>query len=94
MVDLRPLTILEGWLHHSKEAYHLRVFLHPGLPTLWRGYTPAEQCPAPPDPWKSFVAQKQQSNSAWPQEICLHCGAVLPVSAALGKHPFVFQWPS
>ena len=56
--DLRLPAIPEGWPHHSQEANHLRGFPWPGLPTLWSGYTPAEQRPAPPNPWKSSTAQK------------------------------------
>ena len=59
--DLRPPAIPEGWPHHLQEADHLRGFSCPGLPTLWRGYTPMEQRPAPPTPWKSSAAQKHQS---------------------------------
>ena len=46
--DLRPPAILEGWHHHLQEADHLRGFPCPGLPALWRGYTPTEQHPALP----------------------------------------------
>ena len=53
--DLRPPVIQEGWPHHSWEADHLRGFPHPGLPALWRGYTPA--------PCKRSAAQKCQSKT-------------------------------
>ena len=44
--DLRPPANPEGWPHHSREDNHLRGFPLPGLPTLWRGYTPTEQPPS------------------------------------------------
>ena len=59
--DLRPPAIPEGWPHHLREADYLRAFPHPGLLALWRGYTPMEQCPALPAPWKSPAAQKRLS---------------------------------
>ena len=87
----------EGWPHHLLEANHFRGFPPPGLPALWRGYTPTEQRPAPPTPWKSSMAQRPRNarvSPAWPREVCLHRGVVLPVPAALGKLSFVSQWPS
>ena len=91
--DLRPPAILEGWLHHSWEANHPRGFPCPGLPARWRGYTPGEQGPAPPVPWKTSAARNARASSAWPQEVYLHHRAVLPVPAALEKHSFVSQQP-
>ena len=44
--NLRLPAIPEGWPHHSWEANHLMGFPRSGLPTLWRGYTPAEQLPS------------------------------------------------
>ena len=41
-----PLCLPAAWLAAS---------------TLRRCYTPTEQCPAPPDPWKSPTAQKHQN---------------------------------
>ena len=43
--DLRPPAILEDWPHQSWEANHLPGFLQPGLPALWKGYTPMDQHP-------------------------------------------------
>ena len=59
--DLRMPAILEGWPHHLWESDHHRGFPCPGLPALWRGYTPKEQHPVPPAPWKRSAAQKSYS---------------------------------
>jgi len=40
------------------QADHRRGFACPGLLALWRGYTPAEEHPAPPAPGKRPTAQK------------------------------------
>ena len=88
VLDLRPPAIPEGWPHHLREANHLRGFPHPGLPTLRKGYTPAEQCPAPPAPWKSSAAQKRQS------KLCLAMESLPPLpgspahSGCPGEVPF------
>ena len=159
--DLGLPAIPEGWPHHLWEADHHRGFPCPGLPALWRGYTPVEQHPAPPAPWKRTRAQKSwnklgqamknllpfsgspsksgntreeplgfsaaqlatptlggcftpveqmpstasplqevpqprkaRTSSARTYKICLHCGAVLPVPAALGMSPLGSQQPS
>ena len=42
MLELRLPAIPEGWPHNLQEAHHHMGFLCPGLPTFWRGYTPAE----------------------------------------------------
>ena len=90
--DLRPPAILEGRPHHLWEADHLRLS-PPGLPTPWRGYTSVEQRPAPAAPRRALQPRNARAKSAWLWEFCLHCGAVLPVLAALGKCPFVSQPP-
>ena len=56
--DLGLPAILEGRPHHLWEANHHRGFPCPGLPALWRGYTPTEQHPEMPAPWKRPAAQK------------------------------------
>ena len=59
--DMRLPAIPEGWPHHLQEANHLR------------GYTPTDQRPAPPAPWKSPTAQKRQS------KLCQAVGNLFPL---------------
>ena len=63
-------------------------------PALSRCCTPIEQLPSTASPLEvSHSPEKARKNLAWPCKICLHCGVVLPVKAALGKRPYGSQQP-
>ena len=94
MPDLRMPAILEGWPHHSQEAIHLRDLPQPGLPALWRGYTPADQLPSTAAPGRAPWPQNARASLAWPWEVCLYHSVVLPVLPALGKHFFASHDPA
>ena len=98
--DLRPPAIPEDWPHCSWEANHLQGFPWPGLSTLWRCCTPAEQLPStahplgqihgPEAPGQALPGQgKSASTTVWSCQSCLPWGsAPLPLSDPVSlSHP-------